>query len=226
MHFDVITIFPKFFESIFSESIISRAIQNSKIDVSIHDLRLWTTDKRRSVDDKPFGGGPGMLMQVEPIYKALKSLNVYPNKESDTKVILTSASGTTWNQSTAQSLSKELQRVVIICGHYEGVDHRVSENLVDLEVSIGDYVLTGGELPASVIIDSISRLIPGVLGNEKSLDEESHQLVKVEGNSLEYPQYTRPSEFVTDEGDTWYVPDILLSGNHAQISAWQKANCK
>lgn len=230
MQFDIITLFPKQMEAIFNESILKRGQQSGKIQINIHDLRKWTADERKTVDDRPFGGGPGMLMMVEPIYKALKELGVhtrYTNKAdfieqpiSKTKVILTSARGETWNQNTAKKYSGEIERLVIICGHYEGVDHRVVEHLVDAEVSIGNYVLTGGELPAGVIVDSIARLVPGVLGNEESLKEESHSFL--EDNSKEYPQYTRPATFVTEEGDEWTVPDVLLSGNHAEIKKWQQ----
>ena len=156
-------------------------------------------------------------MLVEPIYKALKELGVYPTRPKSTRVILTSAGGKTWNQPTAQEFSQTYERVVIICGHYEGIDHRVVEHLVDDEISIGNYVLTGGELAAGVIVDSISRLLPGVVGNEASIVEESH----TDREGKEYPQYTRPATFTTDEGEEWKVPDILLSGNHAEIKKWQ-----
>jgi len=219
MHFDIISIFPQFFDSLLAESIVARALKEQQITVTIHDLRKWTNDKRGTLDDRPFGGGPGMLMMVEPIYKALKELGVYPTRPSDTKVILTAAGGQTWNQQMAKTFSSEVKRMVIICGHYEGVDQRVSEHLIDMEISIGDYVLTGGELAAGIMIDSITRLLPGVLGNPDSLNEESHN----NPETAEYPQYTRPAEFVTEEGETWKTPDILLSGNHAAIQNWKAA---
>lgn len=161
-------------------------------------------------------------MMVEPIYKALKELGVYPTRPADTKVLLTSARGSKWNQQTAKQFSAEIKRVVIICGHYEGVDQRVVEHLIDGEVSIGDYVLTGGELAAAVMVDSVARLIPGVLGNPNSLEQESHN----SPDNIEYPQYTRPAEFVTEEGETWTAPEILLSGNHAEIAKWQEQNSR
>jgi tRNA (guanine37-N1)-methyltransferase len=218
MQFDIITLFPNLVNAMFSESIIRRAAKQELIQINIHDLRKYTSDPRKSADDKPFGGGPGMLMLLEPIYLALKDIGVYPVRDADTKVILTSAKGETWNQKLAQTYSSDIKRLVIICGHYEGVDHRVNEHLIDGEISIGDYVLTGGELAAAVMVDSIGRLLPGVLGNAQSLIEESHN------DMLEYPQYTRPANFVTAEGETWNVPDILLSGHHAQIEAWKKEN--
>jgi len=228
MKFDIITLFPQTIEAIVGESILQKAQEAGLIQVDIHDLRKWTDDKRKTVDDKPFGGGPGMLMQIEPIYHALKDLGVYPARPEDTKVILTSAGGKTWNQQTAQTYSESLKRIVIICGRYEGVDHRVVEHLVDHEISIGEYVLTGGELAAGVMVDSISRLVPGVLGNEASLAEESHstRLKTDEKIEQEYPQYTRPAEFITEEGKTWEVPEVLLSGNHAEIENWRKQNTK
>lgn len=218
MQFDIITLFPRQLEAIVNESILARGQKAGQLSINIHDLRQWTDDERKTVDDRPFGGGPGMLMMVEPIYKALKQLGVYPTKPERTKVILTSAGGTTWTQRLAQEYSEEIERLVIICGHYEGVDHRVSERLIDAEISIGDYVLTGGELPAGIIVDSIARLIPGVLGNEDSLKEESHN---TEMPTKEYPQYTRPAAFTTEEGESWEVPEILLSGHHAKIQDWK-----
>lgn len=204
-------------EAIFNESILKRGQQAGKIQINVHDLRKWTADERKTVDDRPFGGGPGMLMMVEPIYKALKELGVYPARPENTKVILTSAGGQTWNQQLAQEYSTQVERLIIICGHYEGVDHRVAEHLIDAEVSIGNYVLTGGELPAGIIVDSISRLISGVVGNEESIVEESH----TDRDGKEYPQYTRPATFTTEEGEEWKTPDILLSGNHGAIKEWK-----
>lgn len=220
MIYDIITIFPKLIEAEISESIIRKAIEKGLITVNIHDLRNWTDDERRTVDDRIFGGGPGMLLQLDPIYRALKHIGVYPTRSSDTKVILTSARGKQWNQQIAQQYSQELKRIVIICGRYEGVDHRVAEHLIDEEISIGNYVLTGGELAANIILDSTARLIPGVLGNEQSLLEESHQPDSLD--SLEYPQYSRPAVFTSEEGESWAVPDVLLSGNHQQIAEWRK----
>ncbi len=220
MIFDILTIFPHSLQVIFSESILGKAQERSEIQINVHDLRKWTFDKRNTVDDKPYGGGPGMLMMVEPIYKCLKEISAYPKDgTSKTKIILTAAGGETWSQTKAQTYAENLDRLVIICGHYEGVDYRVAENLVDEEVSIGNYVLTGGELPAAIITDSIARLLPGVIGNPESLTEESHSL---ENATSEYPQYTRPAEFTTEEGETWGVPPTLLSGNHQKIKEWRE----
>jgi len=217
MQFDILTTFPKSF-SYLDESIIKRAKSKNLITVNVHDLRKWASDKHKTTDDTPFGGGAGMLMKIEPIYKALKELGVYPKRDADTRVILTSAKGRVWTQQVAMEYKEKLKRVVIICGHYEGVDHRVSEFLIDEEISIGNYVLSGGELPAMIICDSVSRLISGVLGNEESLTEESHN----KDDFLEYPQYTRPAIFTTEEGGNWKVPDVLLSGNHKEIDNWRK----
>lgn len=219
MTFEVITAFPNMIQAMLTESILKKAVDKGLIQVKIHDLRNWTTDERKTIDDRPFGGGPGMLLMLEPIYKCMLSLKLYPSRPADTKVILTSAGGKPWNQSEAQSYSESVSRLVIICGHYEGVDHRVVEHLVDQEVSVGNYVLTGGELAAGIIIDSTARLINGVLGNQDSLSEESHS-----GIQKEYPQYTRPAEFATLDGQTWSVPGVLTSGNHALIEEWKKQN--
>lgn len=224
MRFDILTIFPNTLNSIFGESILAKAQSKNDIQINVYDLREWTNDKRNTVDDKPYGGGPGMLMMVEPIYRCLKEIGAYPKQNgTKTKIILTAAGGKTWNQELAQSYSEQLDRIIIICGHYEGVDYRVAENLVDEQISIGNYVLTGGELPAAIITDSIARLIPGVIGNPDSLNEESHSL---ENATSEYPQYTRPAEFLTDEGQNWTVPPTLLSGNHQQIKDWREKMSK
>lgn len=221
MRFDILTTFPESFSAI-QQSIVKRAGEKGLVEINIHNLRDFTLDKHKTTDDSPFSGGAGMLMKIEPIYKALKQLGVFPLRDSKTKVILTSAKGTSWTQSLATEWSNELDRVVIICGHYEGVDHRVVEKLIDQEVSIGSYVLSGGEIPAMVIVDSITRLIEGALGNSKSLQDESHS-----GSfSEEYPQYTRPATFQTEEGELWGIPDILLSGDHKKIQEWKKANSK
>lgn len=214
--FEILTTFPNAF-SYLNESIIKRGQEKELIKINIHDLRKWAEDKHKTTDDSPFGGGAGMLMKIEPIYKALKSLGVYPKKDDKTIILLTSAKGETWNQTMAKSFSSNYERVVIICGHYEGVDQRVSDHLIDKEISIGNYVLSGGEVPSMVIVDSISRLVSGVLGNEESLVEESHNLE----DQKEYPQYTRPATFTTDEGEEWKAPEILLSGNHAEIEKWK-----
>ncbi len=221
--FDIITVLPDSFEYL-NHSIIKRAADAKKIDIHIHDLRRWTTDKRRTVDDKPFSGGAGMLIKIEPIYKALKELGVYPSRDPKTKVYLTSAKGIKWNQTIAQNSSQDLERIVIICGRYEGIDHRVVEHLIDSEVSVGEYILSGGELASMILVDSITRLIPGVLGNEESLIEETS--FNEDHTLFEYPQYTRPAVFKTDEGEEWGIPEILLSGDHAEVKKWKAENRK
>jgi len=214
MKFNLITIFPQVFDSYINESILKRAQEKKLIKFKIHDLRKWTKDKHRTVDDTPYGGGAGMLMKVEPIYRAIKKL-----KNKNNKIILLSASGKKWNQKLAKQYSQE-KELTFICGRYEGVDERVKK-FIDEEVSIGDYVLTGGELPALTIIDSITRLIPGTLGNYDSIEEESHSQ---EGLG-EYPQYTRPEVFTVDKKE-YPVPKVLLSGNHKEIADWRKKKMK
>jgi tRNA (guanine37-N1)-methyltransferase len=200
--FDIITIFPDIFDSYFNESIIKRAQNKGLIKINIHDLRDYTVDKHKTVDDSPYGGGPGMVMMVEPIYKAVKKIG--KNKKS--KVILFSAKGKKFDQKMAKRFSK-LNNLIMICGRYEGVDERVAKKIADEEISIGDYVLTGGEIPAMIVVDAVSRLIPGVLGKKESLEE-------LKGS---YPAYTRPEEF-----NKWQVPKILLSGDHKKIKEWRK----
>ncbi len=206
LQFDIVTIFPKAFDGVFKESILKRAQEKKKIRIRVHDLRDYTKDKHRKVDDKPFGGGPGMVMQPQPIFDAVKKVK----GKKKAKVLLMSPSGKSFDQKAARHLSKE-KNIIIICGHYEGVDERVAEYLADESFSIGDYVLTGGEVPAMVIVDSVSRLIPGVLGKEASLENESF-----EHRLLEYPQYTRPANFIGMK-----VPNVLLSGNHQGIKEWR-----
>jgi tRNA (guanine37-N1)-methyltransferase len=210
MKFDIITIFPKIFDSYFSESILKRAQGRELISVDIHNLRDFAEDKHKTVDDTPCGGGAGMVMKVEPIYKALKKIK----KTKKNRVILFSAKGKKYTQKDARRLSK-YDNLVMICGRYEGVDERVAKYLVDEEISIGDYVLTGGEIPAMIVVDSVTRLLPGVLGNIESAKDESHS---IEG-LLEYPQYTKPEEF-----KGWRVPKVLMSGNHKEIERWRKKN--
>ena len=218
MQFDVLTIFPGMFQGYFGESIIKRAQKKKLLDIRVHDLRKWATDKHHKVDDKPYGGGPGMVFKVEPIARALRALRIR-NYESGimnkVRVVLTSARGKQFTQADAKRLAK-YKRVVIICGRYEGGDERVAEHLVDEEISIGHYVLTGGELPAMVMIDSIARQIPGVLGKQESLEESR-------GGS--FPTYTRPEVFTLHA--TRYtlkrlkVPKVLLSGDHKKIATWR-----
>jgi tRNA (guanine37-N1)-methyltransferase len=213
MHIDIITIFPKMFAPILNESIIKRAQGKGKVKINVHDLRDYTLDKHRKVDDRPFGGGSGMVMSPEPIFRAIEALREKRQKfaKSETKVILLTPQGRKLNQHIAKRLAG-YKHLILICGHYEGVDERVREYIVNEEISIGDYVLTGGELPAMVLLDCIVRLIPGVLGDKNSLNFESF-----EGNLLEYPQYTRPSIFRGMK-----VPDVLLSGDHTKIESWKK----
>ena len=191
---------------------MKRAQENKIVDLRIHNLRDWTTDKHHIVDDAPFGGGQGMVMKPEPIFKAVEALKTNPKSQTpNPKIILMSPAGRRLDQKLAADLSKE-SHLIIICGHYEGVDHRVIEHLVDLEISIGDYVLTNGAVAAAVLVDAIVRLIPGVLGDEQSAADDSFSI-----GSLESPQYTRPAEF-----RSWKVPEVLLSGNHAEIAKWRK----
>ena len=208
MRIDVITLFPGMFAGPLSESIIGRAIENDIISVNVVNLRDFCDGKHRQADDACYGGGPGMVLMGEPIFRAVESL---PPDNSLSRVILTSAQGSLFGQKTASEFAAE-RDLVIICGRYEGVDERVAEKLVTDEISIGDYVLTGGELPALVLIDAICRLIPGVVGSPESLQEDSFS-----GDLLGYPQYTRPVQL---RGMT--VPDVLVSGNHAEISRWRR----
>ncbi len=212
--FKIITIFPEILNSYYGESIIKRACDKKIISIESFNLRDWTTDNHKTVDDTPYGGGAGMLMKIEPLYKALQAIKK-GGASKKRKIVLMAASGTTWTQKKAQEYSK-LDEVIIICGRYEGVDARIKE-FIDEEISIGDYVLTGGELGAAVMIDSITRLLPGVLGNEDSAVEESHS----EEGVMEYPQYTRPEIFKVGK-KSYPVPRVLLEGNHKLINEWRK----
>lgn len=219
MKFHLLTIFPEIFDSYLNESILKRASEKKIVKFKTHNLRDWTSDKHKSVDDTPYGGGAGMLMKIEPLYKALVAIKKLDKKikPSKRKILLMSAAGKTWNQAMAQKYSK-LDEIIFICGRYEGVDARI-KNFIDEEISVGDYVLTGGELPALTIIDSITRLLPGVLGNKESIVEESHS----EEGVTEYPQYTRPEIFKV--GTKKYpVPKILLGGDHKKIKEWRTKN--
>jgi tRNA (guanine37-N1)-methyltransferase len=210
MRIDIITIFPSMFAPVLGESIIKRAQQKRKVKILIHDLRDYTLDKHRKVDDRPFGGGSGMVLCAEPIFRAVEALNPKPETRNP-KVILLTPQGKTLTQKLAKTLSRE-KHLILICGHYEGVDERVRRHLADEEISIGDYVLTGGELPAMVLVDALVRLVPGVLGDKNSLNFESFT-----GNLLEYPQYTRPADF-----RGFRVPAVLLSGDHQKIERWRR----
>ena len=263
MRFDIITIFPKIFDSYFSESILARARKKKLIEIRAHDLRKWASDKHKKVDDSPYGGGPGMVMKIDVIYKAVEAISKlsFPRKRESRawisgqarddkkkrRIILFSAKGKTFTQADARRLAK-YDQLILICGRYEGVDERVAEHIADEELSVGNFVLTGGEIPAMILVDAVSRLIPGVLGKEESLCEESFSenpptplCVRGAGKSsdllnrggkttnyklktknyLEYPQYTRPEEF-----KGWKVPEVLLGGNHQAIDDWRKKKCK
>jgi tRNA (guanine37-N1)-methyltransferase len=204
--FDIITIFPEMFESPFGESILKRAQDEELLEITLHDLRGYTLDKHRKVDDNPFGGGVGMIMNVDPIVRAIEAVK---EKRSGARTILLSPGGKSFNQKMARELAKE-ENLIFVCGRYEGVDERVL-NFVDDAVSIGDYVMAGGEIPAMVMVEAVSRLIPGVVGDEQSIVEESF-----EESRLEHPQYTKPREFRGLK-----VPDVLLSGHHKNIQDWQ-----
>jgi tRNA (guanine37-N1)-methyltransferase len=223
MRVDILTLFPEICRAPLGESMMKRAQENKIVDLRIHNLRDWATDKHHVVDDAPFGGGQGMVMKPEPIFAAVedlrgereKTLNAQrptPNVQLQRpKVILMSPAGRRFDQHMARELSLE-EHLIVICGHYEGIDHRVVEQLVDLEISIGDYVLTNGAIAAVVLVDATVRLLTGVLGHEQSAGDDSFS-----GGLLEAPHYTRPAEF-----RGWKVPDVLLSGNHAEIAAWRK----
>ena len=208
MRFDIITIFPEIFSEVFDFGIVRRAVEAGLIDIHIHDLRDYTHDRHRQVDDRPFGGGAGMVMKPEPLFRAVEALT---NGVSGVSVTLLSPQGRLFSQRVAEEYSRN-QQVVLICGRYEGVDERVVEHLITDEISIGDYVLTGGEIPAMVVVDAVTRLIPGALGCEQSAERESFT-----GGLLDYPHYTRPSEYRELK-----PPDVLLSGNHAEIEIWRR----
>jgi len=233
MKVDILTIFPKMFKGFLCESILGRAQKQGLLEVTIHDLRDWTTDSHRSVDDRPFGGGPGMVMMIEPIAKALAELKAKDSGSGDkcetkAKVLVMSAKGKLFSQNNALALSKE-GHLIIIAPHYEGIDERVIQQFADFELSIGPYVLTGGELPALVVLDATARLIPGIVGKQESVEMESFATVSVNGKSrqiLEYPQYTRPEVFKTLGEKELKVPEVLLSGNHEEICKWRLAQTK
>jgi len=206
IHFDILTLFPDMLSAYFEDSILKRAQENQLIQIGLHNIRDYTTDKHHIVDDTPFGGGGGMVMKPDPLFRAIESV-----RADNTHVIFFSPQGRVFNQSIAQELSQR-GNLLLVCGRYEGVDERVRETLIDEELSIGDYVLTGGELPAMVLVDAVSRLIPGVLGAEHGAAQDSHAT-----GLLEHPHYTRPANFRGME-----VPDVLLSGHHANIDQWRR----
>lgn len=217
MRFDIITIFPQILDSYFCEAQIKRAKNKKLIDIKIHDLRKYAADKHRTTDSLPYGGGAGMVMKVEPIYKNVEAiLKKSPYKREDIRVVLLSAKGRIFDQKKANKLAKKFKQVILICGRYEGIDERVAQFIAEEEISIGPYVLSGGELGAAVIVDSVTRLIPGVVWNAESLKEESYN-----SDHKEYPQYTRPEEFCG-----MVVPEVLLSGDHKKIKEWRKKRKK
>jgi tRNA (guanine37-N1)-methyltransferase len=208
MRIDALTLFPAMFAGPFAESIIARAVKSGLVEIRIHNLRDWTTDRHRTVDDKPFGGGAGMVLKPEPLFKAIEALRAGP----ESIVVLLSPQGAPLRQSLVADLAAQ-EHLILVCGHYEGVDERVIEHAVDREVSIGDYVLSGGELPAMVVVDAVVRLLPGALGSPESAGDESHTT-----GLLEYPHYTRPADF-----RGWKVPDVLVSGHHGEVERWRRA---
>lgn len=208
MKFHVLTIFPDFFDSPFRHGVVAKAAEAGRIELQIHDLRQWTFDRHRSVDDRPFGGGEGMLLKPEPVFHATEA--IFKEKSHNKKVVLMSAQGALFSQQTARRLS-QMSELLLICGRYEGVDERVAAHLVDEEISVGDFVLSGGELAAALVIDAVARLLPGVLGNEASRANESFS-----EPLLDSPHYTRPADF-----RGWKVPEVLQSGNHEAIRQWR-----
>ena len=207
MRIDILTLFPNMFSGPFDESIIKRAIDRQLVSIVIHNLRDYTSDRHRIVDDSPYGGGPGMVLKPEPLFAAVEAIR----GEAQIPVILLTPQGRLFDQRAAEELAT-YDQMILICGHYEGVDERVREHLVSDEISIGDYVLSGGELAAMVVVDAVVRQLPGALGSEASAGEDSHA-----SGLLEYPQYTRPQDF-----RGWGVPEVLLSGNHAKIARWRR----
>jgi tRNA (guanine37-N1)-methyltransferase len=210
MVFHIVTIFPEYFQGPFEHGVVAKARQAGILDIRIHDLRTWTFDRHRTVDDRPFGGGEGMVLKPEPLFLAVES--IWPARNAGQRIALLSAQGRRFDQALAREYAS-LDELMLICGRYEGVDERVAEHLADDEVSIGDYVLSGGELAAAVVVDCVARLLPGVLGNDESRVNESFG----EEGRLDCPQYTRPADF-----RGWKVPEVLLSGNHAEIRKWRR----
>lgn len=236
MKFNIITIFPDIISGYGAESILGRAQKKDLIDINAVNLRDFAEDKHKQVDDTPYGGGAGMVMKPEPIFKALKSLEALKQSKQNKRTLLMSPRGRQFDQRMVEELS-ELDEITIVCGRYEGVDQRVSDHMVDEEISVGPYVLAGGELGALIITEAVSRLVPGVLGNPESLIEETHglapnhlttqppadgksgEVVRWSGDTVEYPQYTKPEKFMD-----WAVPEVLLSGHHAEIKKWREEN--
>ena len=208
MHIDVLTLFPEMFDSPLNSSLLKKAIDANRFSFKTHQLRQWAIDRHGTVDSPPFGGGAGMVLRVEPFYKALQDLD--PDRNAHR--ILMTPQGQPFTQAKAQQLSKQVDHLIILCGHYEGFDERIRQHLIDEEISLGDFVLTGGEIPAMAVVEATVRLLPGVVGKEESLAEESFSHGK-----LEYPHYTRPESY-----QGWQVPEVLLSGHHAKIEEWRR----
>jgi len=210
MHFHILTIFPDFFQGPLQHGVVAKAAESGLLQIHIHDLRTWTHDRHRTVDDRPFGGGEGMLLKPAPIFEAVES--IWPERSPEQRLVLLSAQGQRFDQAAARRFS-QYKELFLICGRYEGVDERVAEHLADEELSIGDFVLSGGELAAALVVDAVARLLPGVLGNQDSALQESfsHEAL------LDCPQYTRPADF-----RGWKVPEVLLSGNHEEIRRWRQ----
>lgn len=232
LKFDLLTIFPNIFDSYFNESIIKRAKQKKKIKINVHNIRDYAKDKHKTVDERPYGGGPGMVLKIEPIFETLKHIvgkkelgpRFVKNSKVDswkTRIILTDPDGKLFSERDAQRLAK-YKNIVIINGHYESVDARV-EKLADEKISIGNYIITGGELAAMIMVDAITRLIPGVLGNPQSLADLKHyRISRGQKPRFDYPHYTRPEIFSPDEKTQWKVPEVLLAGDHKKIEEWRK----
>ena len=216
MIFHILTIFPEFFEGPFAHGVVKRAKDSGLLDIRIHNLRDWTFDRHKTVDDRPFGGGEGMVLKAEPIFLAVES--IWPERQAEQKIVLLSAQGRMFDQAMANRLSRESKELLLVCGRYEGVDERVAEHLADEEVSIGNYVLSGGELAAAVVVDTVARLLPGVLGNESSAAFESFQESGHGEGLLDCPHWTRPADF-----RGWKAPEVLLNGNHEQIRKFRKS---
>ena len=221
MQFDIITIFPGIFNGFLKESLIARAQKKGLIKIRIHNLRKWAKDRHKTVDDRPFGGGLGMVLKVEPIFKAITALKKRKAKSEKRKIILFTPRGERFNQKMAYRLSMSNQ-IIMICGRYEGVDERVARHIADMELSIGDYDLMGGDLPAQVLMETVTRLIPGAIGKPALLKER----ITKEKGFIEYPQYTRPEVFEPKKGIRWKVPKVLLSGHHKKIEDWRKKHGK
>lgn len=217
MQFDIITIFPNLFDSYLKESFIKKARDKGILKINVHNLRKWTDNKRKTVDDRPYGGGLGMVLKVEPIFKAIKEIK----KKKKTRIILFTPRGKPFNQKKAFQL-KKYDNLIFICGRYEGVDERVGKHIADEELSIGEYDLMGGELPAMIVIETISRLIPNVLGKKEFLKERMTK----SGGFIEYPEYTRPEVFTPKMRIKWKVPSVLLSGHREKIQEWKKKRMK